>query len=288
MLPRAIISALATALIVALFALSPQNLKAQLTATGVGGGFGAASGCGSGFPTITGIIGRYLACTGVTTSGGNVTNVTDQSGTSNAALTNTNGTVPFSASSSYNSKNAFAPNSAGVIGSASFAMTSTTTAAFCAPIIFSSTASTFVWAITILNGGAGNGNSAHQSSPGTVFADSAGDSVTVAASTKYRICIVTNGAAVTSGSCTSSNTGTNDSEVWLGTGASAMTCQAATNNNSFSFTNGSNSLILGGATTAGANLWSGTIPEVDVFQTHQLTATEIGNLDAYYQSNYGN
>lgn len=78
--------------------------RAQLTMTGVGGGgFGGGGSCT--FPTVSGLIGRYRADTGVTTVSGNVTVVLDQSGAGNTVVNS--GTVPLNPTSAYNGKPAF-------------------------------------------------------------------------------------------------------------------------------------------------------------------------------------
>lgn len=264
---------------------------AQLPLTHGGPGAPAASaGCGSGFPSISGLVARYIACTGVTTSGGNVTQVADQSAASNANVTNLSGTVPFSASSSYNSNNAFAFNGSGLLGSTSFKMAATSQAVVCMPILFTSTASAFVGDMTLTNATfAGTALYLSQSNPGTSLALQGVTAVTVAASTKYRLCAVGSGSG---SGCTGG--GTNDGELWLGTGAgvgNAMTCQQAANFISYSFTNGStNNFVFGGQVVSGPtyqNESSIVVPEIDVWSGVQLTTGNFGSIDAYYQSNYG-
>lgn len=71
-----------------------------------GDGWARAAVSGGFSPTsLTNLIGWYKADAGVTTSGGNVTAVVDQSGATNNLINF--GTVPFSATSAYNSQPAF-------------------------------------------------------------------------------------------------------------------------------------------------------------------------------------
>lgn len=81
--------------------------------------------------SIPGILGWYEADTGVTTSSGNVTAVNDLSGNSNNLVNS--GTVPFNATSAYNSKPAFdfvAANGAALIKSSFPIGTGTDASAF--------------------------------------------------------------------------------------------------------------------------------------------------------------
>lgn len=252
----------------------------------------STSSCNSGFPSISGIVGRYLACVGVT--GSPVTSVIDQSGTSNANITNLSGTVPFNSSSGYNSHPAFVPNAAGVLASTSFNLNSTTEATVCMPVIFNDTTSTFKQLAQLTTTSyPTNQILGFLDSPATVFDNGLTTvTTTVAASTKYRTCLVAGGATVSSGPC-ASHTGTGDLELWIGTGSgagNAMSCVSASNFISVGFNSGTtNSFSIGGNNngTSWTGFISATIPEVDVFSNHQLTPTEFGNLDAYYQSNYG-
>ena len=83
--------------------VSPAH--AQLSLTGAGAGAPSSGGGGCTFPSGIGLVARYRADTGISTSSGNVTAVTDQSGNGNS-LTVT-GTVPWSATASAHGQPAF-------------------------------------------------------------------------------------------------------------------------------------------------------------------------------------
>ncbi len=267
-----------------LLCLNPPS-RAQLTVLGTGGGgFGGTASCS--FPTLTNLVGDYRADTGVTTSSGNVTAVVNQITPGTGDLFNV-GTVPFTASSAYNSKPAFgfaAANDAtlttgsspgsGVVTlpvlnrlSAFFVgQMTTSTANFGRAIVlaeasdpdFNNTAAI----VALLRDGT-------TAAIETFYNGAAADSTAFSTSTNVRLGVVIDGSTITHY-----------------VNGVAGTPVSFTLSNLLSPTN----IVIGnewdsGGTTGGS-AWDGPILHV-VVASAALNSTEVGNLNTFFTCKYG-
>lgn len=251
-------------------------------ATLLGAGKPTAAGCSApALPgTATNVIGRWLASCGTTTSGGNVTAVADQSGNGNDL--SVGGTVPYAASSSYNSNPAWDFQALGTLYNNSFPAGGTQNFSVFAIGIMASGTETFGGFYGYYGGSSGNdydnSNSfvlSRNATNNNIFNTSSSGSATPTAITpgdKHTFATVTD----TVGNATLLYLDGVDTMNYL-----FSVVPTLTNNRSFFIGN----RFVGGSYSTG-NRWYGPVLEV-IFANVSYNGTAISDLNAYAISTYG-
>lgn len=249
----------------------------SLTLLGAGGP--GAAGCT--FPTISGLIGRWRADVGVTTSGGNVTAVADQSGNGNN-LVNT-GTVPLNATGSAHGQPAFGftAANAGALNTSGFTIpmgsASSTASVFVVGQMLTNTAA-FGGLVGML-GTAGQNDQASASGFSYARANTANAVNMTQSSVSSANQVTTLGTQFRFGAVFSGTS----LQVFLNNVSGGTTTSGLVTTNTTQFVIGER--IQAGAITS-ANPWEGPISEVVLF-TSALSSTDRNNLDTYFTCQWG-
>jgi hypothetical protein len=225
--------------------------------------------------SLPGLLGWWKADTGVTTSGGNVTAVVNQASPGTYNLSNS-GTVPFNATSAYNSLPAFdfvEANDALLTTGNTFAIgTGTVGSVFIVGRMLANTAA-FGRAIAYQENGDGN-DSGSTTSASWLLRNGSTDAIeafrnggalsssAITLNTNYRLGVIFDGANATSYVNNVAGTPSAYTNAWGSPGE---------------FTVGSNLGLAG---------WEGPILEI-VVTNSALNSTERGNLDSYFTTRLG-
>lgn len=253
---------------------------AQLTMTGVGsGGFGAGASCS--FPSLSGLIANWRADTGVTTSGGNVTAVVNQASPGTGDLVN-QGTVPFNASSAYNSKPAFDFVSANdaALKVSSFAISGSNISVFVVGRMNSASAVSFMGAVSY---GTGAGSDFNTSGSSAILTRQ--DTSALINSTDTGLGGISNGMSQDA----------NHRFALIYDNAAPLKAHYIDNVQGANTTAGGYSLTTGGTLVignrwmsgaVGGSAWQGPILHVVIMEA-AATSTERNNLESFFTCQWG-
>lgn len=231
------------------------------------------------FPSLSGLVGRYMANTGVTLSGPNIVAVADQSGAGNNLVNS--GTVPFNVASAYNGKPAFDFGGAGALVNASFPMGTGTAIS--------------VWAVGRLASGAtanaglcgyAGGSNANdwdnQHSAGFIR-----DGTNAAVEWVFFSATAASGALSTDTNARFGGVITAPTTSTLTTYVDGSSAATGSNGNGLALqTNGNFGIGGRWVSSAWGTFWSGPILEF-VVSNAPFSPTDFANLEVYATGNYG-